>query len=133
MNKFNRLMDEAYDFFWRIRLILFVTWQCMLIFLFTLSFKRVGNYLKRITQMLKDIKAKRGDKQMVGNVSGDAFKEPYLTWHEGAIVDCGFVKDCTVVQRVESPMLHFYMETLNGAHMTYFPYKGNRSGWIDVP
>lgn len=59
MNKFNQFVNEMYNFFWRIKSIILVLWQCVLIFLFTLSFKCVDDYLKKVSGMLREIKEDR--------------------------------------------------------------------------
>jgi hypothetical protein len=62
---------------------------------------------------------------------GGDYHDPYQDWYEGATIDAGIVRNCVVCQRVHQPMLHFYLLTPRGSRMTYFPYKGNRRGWVD--
>lgn len=55
-----------------------------------------------------------------------------MPWREGQIVDAGFLSQCLVARTFDNPE-HYYLITKagEGTEVTFFPYYGVRSGWID--
>ncbi len=54
-----------------------------------------------------------------------------FNWERGSIVNAGFNKDCMVADVKTVPVLHYYLYTVRGREITFFPHKGVRSGWVD--
>lgn len=54
-----------------------------------------------------------------------------FNWERGSIVNAGFNKDCMVADVKTVPVLHYYLYTVRGCEITFFPHKGVRSGWVD--
>ena len=54
-----------------------------------------------------------------------------FNWERGSIVNSGFNKDCMVADVKTVPVLHYYLYTVRGREITFFPHKGVRSGWVD--
>lgn len=63
---------------------------------------------------------KSNDKQKV---------ESWSSWRVGSIVDAGFIKKCVVCEIYDNPK-RFYLNTSKNSKITFFPYKGVRSGWV---
>jgi len=53
-------------------------------------------------------------------------------WKVGSVVDAGFIKGCVVEQVHDNPP-RYYLYTPNRALVTFFPYRGVRSGWVSEP
>jgi len=64
-------------------------------------------------------------------------KEPSTDYSEGQTYSVGdeirYLRSYNIVRMVKYVPLHYYCETTKGNSMTFFPYNGWRSGWVDEP